>query len=168
MLKNSFQFVLKKRNYQRFIYPADKSGMISLSTAWLSLCRKKTYLPYTLVIIIQIDSVVMYEMNVSRVILLLLLPNIASPLKTLKKRLSLSLINNCLMVEVKEILSSLIGSLRDGYAKCSGGPQQIQNRSKTFLFFGQRSFERKITHTSMINIVKQRILNNKTWRFLCC
>ena len=148
LLKNSFQFVLKKRNYKRFIYPADKSGMTSLSTAWLSLRReKKTYLPYILVIIIQIDSVVMHEMNVSRVILLLLLLNIASPLKTLKKRLSLSLINHCSIVEVKEILSSLIGSLRDGYVKCSGGPQQIQNRSKTFLFFGQRSFGRKITHT---------------------
>ena len=118
--------------------------MTSFSTAWLSLRRKKkTYLPYILVIIIQIDSVVMYEMNVSRVILLLLLPNIASPLKTLKKRLSLSLINHCSIVEVKEILSSLIGSLRDGYVKCSGGPQQIQNRSKTFLFFGQRSFVKK-------------------------
>ena len=68
----------------------------------------------------------MYEMNVSRVILLLILLNIASPLKALKKRLSLSPINHCLMVEAKEILSSLIGSLRDGHVKCSGGPQQIK------------------------------------------
>ena len=85
-----------------------------------------------------------------------------------EKWLSLSLINNCLIVEVKEILSSLIGSLRDGDVKCSGRPHQLQNRSKTFLFFGQQSFVRKITYTSVINIVKQGILNNKTWRFLCC
>ena len=36
------------------------------------------------------------------------------------------------------------------------------------LFFGHRSFIRKITHEAVINIVKQCITKNLTWRFVRC
>ena len=36
------------------------------------------------------------------------------------------------------------------------------------LFFCHRSFMRKIIHEAVINIVKQCISNDLTWRFVCC